>query len=269
MAQTLEGKRIAIAGSRKIEEMSALIERKGGVPVIRPMQGTVFLAEEELEVELRELAKRGADWFVFTTGGGLEAIFALADKLGVAEQLTAAVKKARIASRGYKTYAALKQLGIIPDAADDDGTTRGLVRALEAHELAGRRVVVQLHGEPSPALIDFLAEQGADVGQIMPYRHVPPESETAEQLCLEIMERRVDAVCFTTALQARNLFHYAEQQGYAERLRQAFRSQVLAAAVGKVTAEALRDAGVGQLLMPESERMGAMVVALSDYYAAP
>jgi len=41
---------------------------------------------------------------------------------------------------------------------------------------------------------------------------------------------------------------------------------VLAAAVGKVTAEALREEGVERLLAPDLERMGAMIVELARFY---
>ncbi|XYY60315.1 hypothetical protein ACNSPU_06395 [Bacillus velezensis] len=41
---------------------------------------------------------------------------------------------------------------------------------------------------------------------------------------------------------------------------------MLAAAVGKVTAEAIRDEGVKRVLAPDIERMGAMIIELSRYY---
>ena len=45
--------------------------------------------------------------------------------------------------------------------------------------------MVQLHGESAPSLIKFLEDRGALVQQILPYQHIPPESET---VC-EIMSR--------------------------------------------------------------------------------
>ncbi len=46
----------------------------------------------------------------------------------------------------------------------------------------------------------------------------------------------------------------------------ASKKKVLAAAVGKVTAEALKEEGVERVLAPESERMGAMIIELAHYY---
>lgn len=126
--------------------------------------------------------------------------------------------------------------------------------------------MVQLHGENAPSLLQFLEEKGADVVPLLPYRHVAPDRETVALLCSEIINREVDAVCFTTVVQVRSLFHFAKENGYAEKIVQSFQDSVLAAAVGKVTAEALREEGVERLLAPDLERMGAMIVELARFY---
>ena len=51
-----------------------------------------------------------------------------------------------------------------------------------------------------------------------------------------------------------------------KRIAAGIRKHVLAAAVGKVTAEAIRDEGVKRVLAPDIERMGAMIIELSRYY---
>lgn len=38
----MRGKRVALCASRKLDEMTTLIEKQGGTAVIRPAQGTVF-----------------------------------------------------------------------------------------------------------------------------------------------------------------------------------------------------------------------------------
>lgn len=42
MAQRMAGKRVALAGPRKADEMALLVVKMGGEPVHRPAQGTVF-----------------------------------------------------------------------------------------------------------------------------------------------------------------------------------------------------------------------------------
>lgn len=38
-------------------------------------------------------------------------------------------------------------------------------------------------------------------------------------------------------------------------------------AVGKVTAEAIKEEGIERIIVPEHERMGAMIIELSRYYS--
>lgn len=262
----MEGKRVVIAGARKLEEFSTLIEKQGGVPVIRSMQGTVYLAEDIVEEDLRKLLVKGADWLLFITGVGTETLFAQAEKLGIHAEFLRIVEQSKVAARGYKTLAALKKNGIKPVAVDDDGTNGGLMQALNDVDFAHQRVVVQLHGEPAPGLIRFLEGRGALVTQLLPYKHIAPEPHIVETLCRELSEGTVDAVCFTTGLQIHNLFDYAKQHGYDDQIKNAFATKVLAVAIGKLTAESLIEEGVERILIPESERMGAMIFAIRDYY---
>ncbi|KAB7707839.1 uroporphyrinogen-III synthase [Bacillus aerolatus] len=266
MGKGLEGKRIVIAGSRKTEEMSAIIEKQGGTALVRPLQGTVFLAEEEVGSEIKELISTQVDWVIFTTGIGTEALVETAGKLGIKEDFLQVIQHAKVAVRGYKTFAALKKLGVTPAATDDDGTTAGLIRALDKEDLVNKRVAVQLHGEKAPALMAFLDKKGAEVQCLLPYRHHAPEEETVGKLLNEVLNKEVDVVCFTTAIQVRSLFDYAKQTGRTEELLSAFTASTLAGAVGKVTAEALTEEGVTRMVVPELERMGAMIMELSRFY---
>ncbi|MFJ5761899.1 uroporphyrinogen-III synthase [Neobacillus sp. NPDC093182] len=266
MSKGLTGKRVAIGASRKTDEISVLIEKQGGIPIVRSLQGTVFLAEEEVGPNLNKIVKEGTDWAIFTTGIGMETMLDIAEKLGIKQQFINIIQQAKIASRGYKTLSAIKKLGINPEAVDEDGTTSSLIRSMEKFDFTGKRVMVQLHGEKAPSLIKFLEEKGADVTLILPYQHIPPATETVATLCEELLEEKLDAICFTTAIQVRSLFNFARDKDCVERLLTSFYRHILAVAVGKVTAEALREEGVEKMLVPKQERMGAMIMELSRYY---
>ncbi|MEW9671384.1 uroporphyrinogen-III synthase [Ammoniphilus sp. 3BR4] len=268
MAKGLEGKRVVIAGSRKTDEMSTLVEKQGGIPVVRSLQGTVFLADKEVEPDIRRLVENGADWVILTTGIGTEALLTIAENMGVKEQVVSVFKQAKVAARGYKTYSVLKKMDIAPTAKDDDGTTQGLIRALEPFDFSGKQVAVQLHGDPAPRLIQFLEERGATVSELLPYQHVAPDADTIETFCQELVAGELDAVCFTAAVQVRFLFQYAREKGILESVLRAFEGKALAVAVGKICAEALREEGVQRILAPENERMGAMIIELAQYYEA-
>lgn len=63
--------------------------------------------------------------------------------------------------------------------------------------------MLQLHGETAPKLVSWLEQQGAQVRQVLPYRHVPPEEAELAQLLNEIIANEVDAVAFTSGPQVR------------------------------------------------------------------
>ncbi len=266
MKNGLHGKKIVLAASRKTDEMTTLIEKQGGQAIVRSLQGTVFLADKEVVSDLRKVVEDGADLFIFTTGIGTQTLLDVAEKIGLYDKFLHLIQTTDVASRGYKTYGALKKLDIKPVAVDEDGTTDGLIRAMTSYNFNEKRVVVQLHGDPAPRLIQFLKDKGASVVQLLPYQHIAPESKTVETLLMEINNNEVDAICFTTAIQVRSLFTYAKEHGYLDFIKDKFQNQVLAVAVGKVTAEALKEEGISNYLAPELERMGAMIIELSRYY---
>lgn len=266
MGNSLSGKYIILGATRKTEEMSKLIEKQGGTASVRSLQGTIYKADEGVKRDLQRLVETGADWFIFTTGIGLQTLIDQAEEIGIKEEFLAVIQKANVASRGYKTAGVLKKLQIDTVVSDDDGTTKGLVRQFEKIDFSGKKVVVQLHGEKAPALIKFLESKGAVISQLLPYQHIPPVPETVETLCQELMEGSVDAICFTTAIQVRSLFDYAREKGYIQKIKTMFADKTVATAVGKVTAEALVEEGIDRIVVPQHERMGAMIVELAHYF---
>ncbi|QHT61540.1 uroporphyrinogen-III synthase [Paenibacillus lycopersici] len=263
----LDNKIIAVTGTRQSDVLSRMIGNFGGTAVIRPAQGTVFIDDSQIEPQLRSLIDRPADWLVLTTGAGTDALIQAAENLGLAEPFLAALGRMKLAARGYKTVNALRKLGLVHEARDDDGTTAGLLRALDdGYDLRGSRVALQLYGDPAPKLTAELARRGAVCEELLPYRHIPPVDEVIEQLLQEIIHGRIDAVALTSTVQVRFVMGCAERLGVAEAVRDAFAARVLPVAIGKVTAEAMREEGVSRVLYPEEERMGNMLVAMSKYY---
>ncbi|QHW32475.1 uroporphyrinogen-III synthase [Paenibacillus rhizovicinus] len=266
-AARLEGKVIAVTGPRKADDFGKLVAKFGGTAVSRPVQGQVYLDETTIEEQLRALIAHPADWLLLTTGTGTEALLESAERLGLLMAFLAALGRMRIAARGYKTVAALRRFGLAPDARDDDGTTAGLLRAMEHCDLAGRRVALQLYGDPAPRIISELEARGAVCEELLPYRHLPPEDGDVGRLVDEIVGGEVDAVAFTSTAQVRCVMGWAAERGKLEAVREAFAGRVLAAAVGKLSAEALHEEGVERVLFPEEERMGSMVVAIGKFFA--
>ena len=109
-----------------------LIKKQGGVPIVRSLQGTVFLAETNVGLDLKKLIQKGTDWAIFTTGIGAQTLLEIAEKQGMKETFINMIQQSQTASRGYKTLSTLKKLGIMPTAVDDNGTTKSLIKSLDA-----------------------------------------------------------------------------------------------------------------------------------------
>jgi uroporphyrinogen-III synthase len=268
MAEQLKGLTVALAGARKAEEMTKLVQNMGGTALLRPAQGTVFLDDDALREGLNAWIANPPYMVILTTGIGLEALFTMADSMGLEERFMEALSGSLIAARGYKTVNALKKRGLVPVARDDDGSSTGLIRGMESFDLQGKEVLLQLHGDPAPVLSEWLDKVGAVTRQILPYRHTPPEPGELDRLLEEIVSGKVDAVAFTSAPQFRFLSEFAKAEGKLGELCEAFEDRVLAVSVGRITSAALIEAGIQRIVMPEHERKGSMFVELGRYVAA-
>ena len=265
----LQGRRVAVAGPRRAGEIARLIERAGGVPLLRPTMATRPVDPAEGEAVVGRLLSWRPGWLFLTTGAGVEALLEHAERAGARHQLAGLLRRCRLAVRGYKTARALGSIGVTAFVRDRDGTLAGLMEALQACTFDGERVAVQTYGEPLTELRRWLEQRGASVLEFSLYRHVPAPAASLDRLLAEVLAGAVDAVAFTSAPQVRFLFDHARRRGAEEAvaLRRAFNQRVVALAVGAVTARALRDHGVTRVVTPDTERAGTMIRALARHYA--
>ena len=259
-------RRVAIAGDRRFEDIDKLVAKQGGVALSRPMMRSAPIDDPETTEAVLKLCDEGCDWLLLVTGMGTRAMVGVADSLGRRDDLLRRMRDAKLGVRGYKTVKALKELGLKPLVEDDDGTTEGLRRMLEPYDFAGVRVAFKLHGERVPELTEWLEGRGASVLEIPLYRYRPPSDEEVRTLLDEIFSGEFDAVAFTSNTQVNYLFSVAERFGQADALRGAFAGPVQAVSVGHMTSAALREHNVTDIVQPEHERMGAMVVTLAEHY---
>ncbi len=265
-AKPLTGRRVAIAGDRRFDDIDKLVGKQGGEAVSRPMMRSAPLDDPETTEAVRKLCDEGCDWLVLVTGMGTRAMVKVATSLGRRDDLLTQLRRAKIAARGYKTVKALKELGLKPVVQDDDGTTEGLRRQLEPYDFSSTSVAFKLHGERVPELTEWLEARGASVYEIPLYRYQPPSDAEVQTLLDEIFSEELDAVAFTSNTQVNYLFAVAERLGQAAALRDAFTGPVQAVSVGHMTSAALCEVGVTNIVQPEHERMGAMIVALAGHY---
>jgi len=248
----LAGRTIALPESRELDRLATLIEAEGAATWRCPLVA-ILDAPDPRPVEgwLRGLAAGGFDDLIFLTGEGLRRLLAAAERLGLHAEVVAALGGARKVTRGPKPARALHEIGLAPDLAASVPTTAGVIDALRALDLHGRRVGVQLYGEePNRPLVEFLEAAGAKVRTVSPYVYATASDGAAVVTLIDGLDaRRIDAIAFTSASQVDRLFQVAGPTGEA-RLRAAL-TGVRVAAIGPIVVEALGARGVRIDVVPD------------------
>jgi len=267
---TLRGARVALLEARLSEELAALFRRHGAEPHCCPA-----VREErrdcgaEVAALLDDLRREPSSVFLFSTGVGVDALFAEARRLGREAELAQAVGGGLAVCRGPKPLAALTRVGLSAGLnAKSPFTTDDLLEALAAVELAGRQLVLVHYGERNLPLVAALEARGARLRELVLYQWRLPEDLTPlRSLVAELAERRFAAVAFTSQIQARHLFQVAAEMGRAEALRETLRADTLVAAVGPTCARALEELGAPPHVVPENPKMGSMLLALAERFS--
>ncbi|MGY1605356.1 uroporphyrinogen-III synthase [Geodermatophilus sp. SYSU D00815] len=256
----LAGYTVAVTAARRKEELGALLERRGARVVHAPAIRIVPLADDtELVAATRAVLAAPVDLVVATTGvgfrGWLEA--AQAWDLPLVEHL----RRARVLARGPKARGAIRGSGLVDAwSPGSESSAEVLEHLLSGAEgpLAGRRIAVQLHGDPLTDVVDGLRAAGAEVLTVPVYRWVLPEDVApVHRLIASVVAGGIDAVTFTSAPAAAALLQVAAELGSRDDLVAALRGRVRAIAVGPVTAGPLEAAGIPNW-QPERARLGAL-----------
>lgn len=266
----LAGFTVGVTAARRREEFGAALERRGARVVYGPAIRIIPLADDtQLLDATRRCLADPLDFAVATTGIGFRGWLDAAETWGLADALLDALGTAVILARGPKARGAVRAGGLREAwSPESESSAEVLEHLLAHHDLAGRRVAVQLHGEPLPDLVEALRAAGADVIEVPVYRWEPPEDEAPLRRVVEATaSAALDCVTFTSAPAAVNFLRTAESLGLAAEVRAALKGPVLCAAVGSVTAGPLLRADV-PVVQPERFRLGALVREVVEQLAA-
>lgn len=266
----LTGFRVAVTSARRADELCTLLRRRGATVIAAPAISMVPLPDDdELRTNTQALLEVPPDILIATTGIGFRGWMSAADDWGVSGELTEALSRARIVSRGPKATGALRAAGLPEEWSPDSESSREVLGYLLQGGISGMRIAVQLHGatdewDPFPEFLDELRRAGADVVPIRVYRWQPvPSGGAFDSLVSDIAERRLDAVSFTSAPAVAATLMRATELGINDQVLEAFRSQVHAMCVGPVTARPLARLGV-PTSAPERMRLGALARHIAD-----
>ena len=263
----LGGARVAVLDGRMNGEMAGLVRRYGGEPVSAPaVRESAMDCSAEVTAFADGVARGAYEVVVFQTGAGARTLFEEAGKLGRLPELLEGLGAVTTACRGPKPSSALRKVGLrVSVSAGEPYTTRELLAAMAELDLRGSTVMVLHYGERNPELVSALRERGARLEELTLYEWLlPDDTGPLRAIVPAITEGRVDAVTFTSQVQARHLFRVAEEMGRVEELRTALNERVIVASVAPTCADALRALGVAPHVIPEHPKMGHLVRALAE-----
>ena len=258
ISSALAGKRIVITRSAaQSEAMARDLSARGAIPVVLPL---VSFADPEDSAPL-DAAIKGIeefDWMILTSAQAVRALAKRSEELK--RSLIGPESKLRIAAVGPVTAEAARRAGLPVEYVAETHTGVALAEELRGR-LAGGRVFLPRSDRANPYLPFTLKRHGADVTEVIAYRTLRPTGEDQEKL-REITEGAADAVLFFSPSAVQ---YFAELFGSEQLV--SLQDKLAITAVGPVTANTLREAGVRQLVISADTTAAAVVQALEEHFA--
>ncbi|WP_393058423.1 uroporphyrinogen-III synthase [Streptomyces sp. LN549] len=256
----LAGFTVGVTAARRADELGTLLRRRGATVVHAPALRIVPLADDsELLAATKELIDVVPDVVLATTAIGFRGWIEAADGWGIGERLLDTLRGVELLARGPKVKGAVRAAGLTETWSPASESMAEVLERLLEEGVEGRRIALQLHGEPLPGFVESLRAAGGEVIGVPVYRWMPPEDIAPLDRLIDItIARGLDALTFTSAPAAVSLLRRAEQRGLLTDLMGALQGDVLSACVGPVTALPLQDRGV-DTAQPERFRLGPLV----------
>jgi len=253
---TLAGRRIVVTRApEQAGELARLLADHGAEVLLCPLVAFERPADTgPLDAALGRLGE--FDWLLFTSQNAVRFFEERRRELEIPLEWG----KPRVAAVGPATAKAARELGYDVEFTAEEATGRGLAHEL-GEEIAGRAVLLPRSDRARPDFPETLRAAGARVTDVVAYRTVPPGPEGAAAL-EQIRAGRVDAVALASPSAFERL---AEQLGMAT-LAELTR-RVALAAIGPVTAAAIREAGLPVAVMPAKPSAESFVEALATHFA--
>jgi len=270
ISMAFNGMTIAAFESRMATEITRLIERYGGRPLVAPVLREVPLQDNPVvhEFGVRLMAGR-VDLLILLTGVGTTILVDLLKTRFSWSSIMTALQQTTIVARGPKSVAALKAVGLHATlTAPEPNTWTDVIAVLDQHRpVKNLRVAVQEYGVSNPDLVHALEQRGADVFPVPIYKWALPEDLGLTRHILdEIIAGRLQVVLITNAAQVDHVMRVLEQDGKVEAFRTALKKMVIAS-IGPTASERLRHHDWPVDFEPSHPKMGILVKEVSEQTA--
>ena len=223
-----------------------------------------LLPEAEIAAATKLVISEPPDFTIFTTGIGVRGWFSAADALLLGEELRAAISESVVFARGPKSCGAAMTSGIDVGWSAPDSTVDEVISELASRDVEGRRVAVQLDGDPDREILKRVEALGATVVPVPVYRWtMPADRAAAASLVHAVAKHQVDALTFTARPAVQNFAAIATDLDLFEQVCEATQTTTKVFSVGERTAQAISEVGMGSSEFPDRPLLGTMVMCLT------
>jgi uroporphyrinogen-III synthase len=251
----LKGKRVVVTRSAtQAGDLVQLLNKYSAVPVrypcieIDPPEDTGVLDSALLRASNNEF-----DWLVITSVNTVEAIVDRLDALEIT------LGDLSIAAIGPKSAESIREhLATEVHFVPSEYVAEALADQMET--INGQRILLPQSEIARPILADRLTERGAVVSAVVAYRTVMGQG--GEDVPSLLASGQIEAITFTSA----STVHFFLARLKDEGADSADLDGICLAAIGPVTAGALREVSMPVALTPSTYTVPALVAALEEYF---
>jgi uroporphyrinogen III methyltransferase/synthase len=195
------------------------------------------------------------DWMIFTSASGVERTLARMKTRGVDLR---ALDGAKVAAIGPATAARLAAHALTVAAMPREYRAEAIVEAIGARGIRGARILIPRAQVAREVLPGMLLEAGAREVVVAPvYKTVKPADAPIERVRAMAAAGAIDLVAFTSSSTVTN---------FCEMLGAAAARSLKAAAIGPITAETARAAGLQVVAQPNEYTVPALIAAIRDHF---
>lgn len=254
----LEGKRVVITRAvEQVKGLKALLENEGAEVLLLP--AVSFSAPGDTAALDRAIASlESFDWAFFTSAN---AVRFFADRCRKLRRGWMPGRRPSFAAVGTATASAAAGEGFAIDYVAQQFRGEALARELGG-SLAGKRIFLPRSDRAGSDLPDALRKAGAEVTEAVVYL-TGGSSEVVPEVLQQVREGKIDAILFFSPSAVKNV-----RALLGAEVMQRFGTRVAFAAVGPVTATALRNAGLPVTIEAEKATTEAAVQAIVKYFAS-
>jgi uroporphyrinogen-III synthase len=253
---SLFGKRVVVTrAAHQAADLVELLQSRGARPILYPCIN-IQPPEDTTDLDAALLAGTGGyfDWLVITSAN---TALIVQHRM---KSLDFSLEEMPVAAVGPKTAEAVREwLGLEARVVAEEYTAAGLALALG--DLAGQHVLLPQSAIARPILATALRDAGASVMVVEAYR--TEVGRGGDDVASMLAAGEIEAITFTSPSTAQNFVQrLVEENGQPSLL-----DTICLAAIGPVTAQAMRKLGFQVNVMPERFTLLDLVKALEAYFA--